>query len=461
MADEKTPNEVLAAQVAELKKAMEAGVEANKDAIAKMAAELGSKLADEKVKALEQVFEKRQKELVSNLRKGRYAAGAPVGITPELISKSARNKDGSVKDANAIQAQEWNDNVYILSKIMGEPAARDSKIWQKLEATHSELRKAMDSATSGEGLEWIPTDFSADLIDRVRLARKVAALFPEISMPTDPYKLPNLTADSTGYLVPENTSDDPATRSFTASKPTTGNITLNAIKLGIRVNFSLELQEDSIIPVLETLKNNMAIEMASSIEDADINGDTTGTHMDANVTGSTNRKKAWIGLRKAAQAANNTSLATFNLAGLRTMRSKMGKYGVDPSKLAFVCSARGYMKLLAVDEVITLEKYGPNATVLQGELGKIDGISIIVSELLLDDKNTNGVNDATTADKGVIILCYVPGFLHGVKRRITLKSFEDVQNDQVALVTSWRGDFQPIYAVATNAISVAGVNFAA
>lgn len=449
-------NAELAKEVAELKKALAAkGESVTKDDIAKMVNELSEKIAGEKVKAVEQAFEKRQKDLVLQLRKGKYSNRRKESekLSHEHIIE--KSDDPEIK-----AFQNWNDDVYILSKILAcDP--RSLKTWKKHETKHTELRKAMDSTTAGEGDEWVPTDWSAELIDRVRLERKVSALFDEIQMPTTPYELPALTADSTAYLVNEQTADDPATRTFTASKPTTAKQTMTAIKLGIRTNFSVELEEDSIIPILDVLKKNLAISMATGLEDAYINGDTAGSHMDANVTNAADVKKSWNGIRKAAQAANNVSLSTFDSTGLRSMRAKMAKYGVAPSKLAFICSARTYVKnFLQLAEVLTLEKYGPNASVLTGELARFDNIPIIVSELLLDDKNANGVNDATTANKGVLLLCYRDGFLGGQRRKITLKDFDDVQNDQVALVISWRGAFMYRYAVATNPIAVAGVNIA-
>lgn len=451
------PNEILAAEVAELKKALAAKGDAiSKDEIAKMVKELSETIASEKIKAVEQDFAKRQADLVKQVRKGKYS-------DRRESEKLSHSNIIEKSDNPAIrELQNANDDLYILSKIL-ECHPQDLKTWQKFNAKHSDLRKAMDSATASEGLEWIPTDFSAELIDRVRLERKVSALFSEINMPTDPYKIPALTSDSTAYLVSEQTADDPAVdaRTFTASKPATTNHTMNAIKLGIRTNFSLELEEDSIIPVMSEIKRNMSLEIARALEDAYVNGDTAGSHMDANVTSSADARKAWDGIRKAAQSANNTSLATFSADNLRVQRAKMGRYGVAPSKLAYVCSMRTYVKhFLALDEVLTLEKYGPQATVLTGELARFDNIPIIVSEVLLDDKNTSGVNDATTADKGVLILCYREGWLAGQRRKVTLKSFDDIQNDQIALVTSWRGAFMAKYTASTNPISVAGVAIA-
>jgi microcystin degradation protein MlrC len=48
------------------------------------------------------------------------------------------------------------------------------------------------------------------------------------------------------------------------------------------------------------------------------------------------------------------------------MRGTLGKYGVNPRRLVYLVSPVGLITMLGMDEVITLEKYGPNATVITG-----------------------------------------------------------------------------------------------
>lgn len=429
--------EALMKEVGELKKIV---TERPKEEVTKQIKEIADKQA-----------ELQKAQLIAS-RKGTFSGRDGDEVKPHdlIVEKSA--------DPQVVELQKFNDNAYMLSKLL-RVDPRSTRYWQKYAPGHSEMRKAMDSATAAEGLEWIPTEFSADLIDRVRLARRVAALFPQINMPSNPYKLPVVSADATGYLVSENTADDPASKSFRASTPNSRGVTLTASKLGARVQFSEELSEDSIVPVLEFTKNNLAASLASALETALINGDTTATHMDADVTLSYDARKAWKGIRKHAPDASQVSASTFtSVSVLRSMRAAMGKYGVDPSKLVFLISAKGLQKFLGLAEIITMEKYGPQATVLQGELAKVDGIPVIVSEFVRDDLNATGVNDATTNSKGEILLVYIPGFILGERRKVTLKSFEDVQNDQTSLVISWRGDFEPIHNPATEVLAVEGVN---
>jgi HK97 family phage major capsid protein len=119
----------------------------------------------------------------------------------------------------------------------------------------------MHDAT-GYGADWIPTGFSADLIDRVRLETKVAALFNRIPMPQDPYTLPIKSTSGSVYKLGESQTEHESATKITKTEVTTTNVTLASTKMGCRVNFSEELTEDSIIPVLPMLKSDIAVSMA-------------------------------------------------------------------------------------------------------------------------------------------------------------------------------------------------------
>jgi len=217
--------------------------------------------------------------------------------------------------------------------------------------------------------------FSADLIGKVEAALKVAALHPRVRMPTDPFKLPALTGFSTAKLGAENTA--PAD-----SAVTTANITLDAKKLITYVPLSYELEEDSIIAVLPLIKEDIVKSLARAQENAVINGDTTTSHMDSDVTSAEDVRKAWMGYRKLAVTAAKLDAGNVGVdaSKLRSLRKLMGIYAIDQNELAWVVGFAVYSQMLALPDVITVDKYGPNATVLTGELAKFDGIPVIVSE---------------------------------------------------------------------------------
>jgi HK97 family phage major capsid protein len=318
----------------------------------------------------------------------------------------------------------------------------------------SSLSKAMDTATSDEGAEFIPTGFSASLIDQIRLELRVPALFGQFTMPTSPYTFPVAGTDLTAFKVPEATSDSFLTEAnkITAMTPGSSNVSFTAVGLGALVVFSEEVDEDSIVPVVPYIRERIAIAMARARETAIVNGDTTSGESNINGTtvgnSTTDARKCWYGLRYYSPAAQQVSLATFNLQTIRTVRSNMGKYGVAVSDLAWIASLKTSFKLLNLQDdggnyvVVTLDKYGPNATILTGEVGKLDGIPVIVSELLPDNLNACGLYDGVTTTKSVLVCVNRRCFLQGERRGLRIQSAPIIWTDQGLMVAKARLAFK-------------------
>jgi hypothetical protein len=313
-----------------------------------------------------------------------------------------------------------------------------------------DIVKAMDTAESGGGSEWIPTGFSPNVINQVRQELIVSSLFQNIYMPTPSYKMPVESNPAQAYIVPENTADTSQT-SITPSQFSTGQVTFNAHTLGAMTRVSFELDQDSIVPMVPMIQRNLLRGHAQGLEDAIINGDTTGTHQDSDVTSATDpRKGGWKGLRKYA-IANSLTVdgATFNSTALRTARSKMGKYGINPTNLVWIVSNAVYCQMLGFPEVLTLEKFGPHATILTGQLAAIDGIPVVVSPYLRQDMNASGVYDGTTTTKTAAILVNKDAFLVGDRQQVVL-SEDDTPREyrQRKLIADRRIDFQPAFNLA-------------
>ncbi len=377
------------------------------------------------------------------LRKGEYCIDSDAFSPPRLPAE--------------LQARA--DDVYLASKFLRRDPRR-LKMWREFASEASALRKAMDTATADEGLEWVPTGFSGELVRKVKLQLKVAALHRRIVTPTNPFKLPIDGADATAYLFAESTSD--TSTKITASTPGTSGVTFDAVKLACRVLVSTELEEDSVVAILPLLRDKIVQALAEAQEDATINGDTAGTHMDGDVTSSTDVRKAWNGYRKTVLSAAKIDCSTFNKTNLRAIRTAMGKYGVNPNNLAWIAGISDYNKMLGLDEVVTLDKYGPSATILTGELGKFDGIPIVVSEFIREDLNASGIYDGITTDKTVLPLVYRPAFLFGDRRNITLKVSQELymETDQDVAIATQRLDFQPVQDATTEPIVGLGYNIA-
>ena len=289
------------------------------------------------------------------------------------------------------------------------------------------------STQTNYGDEWVPDLWSAELWRKARQDNVILPLFRAIEMPSNPYELPIETTDPTVYFVPETADEAHLTLAsgnpIPDSKIGSGKVQLSAKKLALRVGFSAELTEDSIVPVLAVYREQALRAMADGIDNLLLNGDTesgaTGNiNSDDAAPASTAIYMAFDGLRKlplVTTTANAVPAAAApTLALMRQARFTMAhKYSVNPNKLAWVVDGATYAALLSLSEVVTMEKFGPQATVLTGEIGKLDGIPILVSaEMGLT--MADGKIDSTGNTKGQAICAYKPGWVVGYRRRIAV-----------------------------------------
>lgn len=406
--------------------------------------ELGKKQSDKTEAMLQEMFTKREQaireDVISRFRKGEHLAPSKEDELDEVNMKSVLLRKSV--DPKVRELMSFNDDVYVISKMM-RVHPHQTQIWKQNQAAVNELRKTMNITTSGQGGSWVPTEFSADLIELMRLELKVGSIFPKITMPTNPYTLPIGTSDMTVYHVAEPSTEATEAGRITASTPGTGALTMSAEKCAGRTVYTEEVNEDSIIPVISYIKENMARKMADAWENILINGDVrTVGNIDIDVTAATDKKTTQNGLRRRGIDNSFTvALSTFSLANIRSMRKSMGKWGVNTKDLMFVTGPAGWNAMIGLDEVTTVEKYGAGATVLTGELGRLDGIPIVVSEHIREDLSTTGRYDATTTDNTTLLLVNTRRWMQGERRKMTLKTFDDIQNDQTVLVTTMRQAF--------------------
>ena len=360
--------------------------------------------------------------------------------------------------------QKFQDEALIMRLMLKSSGKdlRDTKWYREKMQKHHPVRKMLkqlDSETAGDGLEWVPTNFSADFVRLLSLETKVInQLTPINPMPSDPYKVPIITANMTVYFIAEQLGD--AGTKITAGDPTTSNFQLDAKKIGVRTPFSTEVEEDSIVPILSATRENMATAVADGQEDAVLNGDTSGTHQDNDVTTSTDIRKMYRGLRfhGLSSASFKATMSTpLVAADLRSLRAKMGKYGVNPNNLIMIVGPIVYQKgLLALADVVTVEKYGPSAVVLTGELARWDGIPVIVSGQQRENLNVSGVKDSTTTNNGTIMFVSRKHWYWGTKRAFNQKVWENIEFDQKYLVGTARHALST--PITTEPVCVIGVD---
>lgn len=292
------------------------------------------------------------------------------------------------------------------------------------------------STQAGFGDEWVPTLWTNQLWARVRLDNIVAPLFNVIEMPSNPYIIPLETTDPTVYKVAETTNESSLLLSSSASpipdsKMATAQTTITAAKLGLRVGFSTELEEDSIIPWTSQLRKQALRAMADTVDNVLLNGDTTNSSANINndsAVAATDKFMVFNGIiynaliaATAANAYDNGGLAP-SLQMARTVRFKMqGSYALRPQDIAYITDVQTYAKFLGLQEFLTMDKAGALATNQTGQLGVIDASPLLVSaELSLAKSNGKVSNTGGSNTLGRFIAVYRPGWYVGYRRRVTL-----------------------------------------
>ena len=313
-----------------------------------------------------------------------------------------------------------------------------------LEEWQANLKAAMDSTTAGTGDELVSTQEAAALWMDVNLETMIAPLFSRVEMPTNPFEVPLQLGDVNWYPGTENLAT-------TSTALSTAKQTLTAFELVGQVPWSLTLDEDSIIAMAAEVRSALVRNAAEVIDDVLLNGDTTTTD-NINADGATISKTDagkghWLlgfdGLihlplvDNASQANDHGAAVDDDM--FNEVRVKLGKYGVRPSELTYIMDVNTYIRSLSVANFRTLDKLGPNATLLRGQLGAVEGIPIIVSEQMkladTDGKVTDAGNGTNT---GRLLLANRSQWRVGFRRELAIETDRDIQKRQNTMVVSLR-----------------------
>jgi hypothetical protein len=313
-----------------------------------------------------------------------------------------------------------------------------------LEAWGRNIKAAMDSTTAATGDELVDRQQARQLWDDVNLVTAIAPLLNTIQMPSNPFDIPLQMGDVNWYPGTENV----ATKSTTL---TTARQALTAYELVAEVPWSYDLQEDAVIAMMEELRRSLMRNAAEVIDDVLLNADTTvtnGINSDGATISSTTAAKAhWLlgfdGIIHLPLVDNTAMRNDHNAAVSDDMfnkaRSLLGKYGVRPSELVYVMDINTFIRSLSVANFRTLDKFGPQATVLTGQLGAVEGIPVIVSEQMKRADTDGKVTDSgNVTQTGRVLLFNTSQWRVGFKRELTIETVRDAQKRQNIMVLSFR-----------------------
>ena len=301
--------------------------------------------------------------------------------------------------------------------------------------------RAMDTAETGFGLELIGAQYVREMWMAARNDDSIVSAIREIPM-TDPTTVVPIDGALPGMLFVGESTSASAT-AYTTSKTASQRVTLSAKKFTIQQIWSGEMDEDSIIAFTPFLREKLNQSAAAHLGSAYLNGDTTnaGTgniNLDDADPADTKHYLAWDGIRHYwlvdATGQGKNMAAALNLAEINVARGKLNgtdddvdaavgniNWGTDAAVLRGVADWDTYMAMLDGDKLTTVDKYGPGATIVTGELGRIYGIPFVSPGYAIKTE-ADGKASTTEANniRGQITLFNPGGFLGGARRDVQL-----------------------------------------
>ena len=313
-----------------------------------------------------------------------------------------------------------------------------------LEMWQANIKAAMDSTTAGTGDELVPIQEAAALWMDVNLEMLVSPLFSRVEMPSDPFEIPLQLGDVNWFPGTENLAT-------TSTSLTTAKQTLTSYELVAQVPWSLTLDEDAIIAMAVEVRGALVRNAAEVIDDVLLNGDATATD-NINADGATISKTDagkghWLLgfdgllhlplLDNTGQSINHAGAVSDDM--FNEVRVKLKKYGVRPSELAYIMDVNTYIRSLSVSNFRTLDKLGPNATLLRGQLGAVEGIPVIVSgQMKLADTDGKVTDAGNGTDTGRLLLVNRSQWRVGFRRELAIETDRGIQKRQNIMVISVR-----------------------
>lgn len=332
----------------------------------------------------------------------------------------------------------------------------------ELTGAYQRAVRAMDTAESGYGSQLIGAQYVGELWEAPRKLGRIFPLIASFEM-TDPTAYLPVEVDIPEMLfVSESTANNSS--NYTTVKTGSQRVQVDAKKFVIHQMWSGEMEEDSLIPFIPFLRRQAALSVAHYADSLVLNGDTTNAatgniNLDDADPADTKHYLAFDGIRHVA-IVDNTGNATdaagaVTLSALNGLRAKMVDttyltdwgHPVDASDLVYVSDPFTADKIAELDEYLTVDKYGAQATVLNGEAGRILGhphvSSIAMSKTEADGKvSTTGANNI----KGQVAAFNRRGFNVGWRRRVMVETERIPATDQTRIVYSLRlgfGRFTP------------------
>jgi HK97 family phage major capsid protein len=448
---------------------------------------LSDRTADERLRALiGEVVDGLTKDDTSEVgKKLRFGGGAPelvgtkygrLGWTPADVEfcydllraahEGGRSKRGPseelTKTFNAISEGRYVDTAL----VRGDGSRQLAQMWREGRFAsvrdYERAQRAMDTAESGYGNQLIGAQYVHELWTGAQAKARVFPLINSFTM-TDPTAYLPVEADLPELMfVSESTANNSS--AYATTKTGSNRVTVTASKFVIHQMWSGEMEEDSIIPFVPFLRAQASRSLAHYSDSLVLNGDTTNSatgniNLDDADPDNTKHYLAFDGIRHAALVDNTNNVA--NVAGalsLQHFRAQFGRmlsttykhdwgHPNDGGDLIYVADPETADAISFFDECLTVDKFGPAATILTGQVGRLLNHPVI-SSIDVSKTDADGMVSTTGSNnvKGQVVSFNRNGLVVGTRRAVMVETERLPATDQTRIVYSLRmglGRFTP------------------
>lgn len=326
--------------------------------------------------------------------------------------------------------------------------------------------KEVLTGESGYGADFLPTETANEIIEIVRNLNFIKDSFETISMKTEKMEIPRILTDIEFHGRAKEDGETPEV----AQRYATDHVLLELKTVIASVGIGNKQVAYGIEALMPIIKKNIAKALAFQEETMIINGDTETTiasNINGVYNGTTNpggidsthndRLLEFDGLRKKNQEAVSAgTIVNIDAEGLAMSNDHiieaiagLDKLGLNPDDLILYVTPAVGARMMGWDIVDTMNKLGPNATVIKGKLGEIYGISIVKSSAIPTNLNETGIFDNLTADKTLALLVNKSVCLVGTpamaERKFVVKYKDEPEADMFKLIPQEDLGFQMMY----------------
>ena len=301
-------------------------------------------------------------------------------------------------------------------------------------------------ATSAAGID---VNVSQAFEEEVRLEQKVAPLFREIAVASGATVLPiapdteNANFNNTGLETANNLLEEAGASD---NNYNVNRVLLQAFRLVSGTFIANDTDEQVVISVLPIITSALARAHAKAIDSAILNGNSSfvGLVGGAGTDGSGSFLAADSALVTDPDASGTSDAITG--ANLLSIRSEMGKYGMNPNDVAYIVGIDQYYNLIADAAFSDVSEVGSDTAMkLIGAVGSIYGSPVVATDALAQGTKEAGAFTGTAA-VAVNVRNYVIPRLKGV----SIETDYEVAGQRTAIVAAQSLGFNELVAGVTN-----------